>query len=103
MFTSSRKTSLTVAWDGTSSGLPYHRLHCLALLPDCEPHEGRARSALKQGSVLNAQHRACHRWTHGAPIGRPLLGETTKGRGARSPEPQRRFHVANEGSPLGTG
>ena len=75
MFASSRKPSLTAAWDGTSSGFPYHRIHCLAPPADCEPHEGRAWSALEHGSVLCSQHR----WTHGAPARSPFLGKTTNG------------------------
>ena len=102
MFASSRMTSLTAAWDGSSSGLPYHRIHCLAPPPDCQPHEGRAWSALEHGSVLSAQHRAWHRWTCGAPAGSLFLGETTSGGGARSPGLHRRFHVASAGGPTGS-
>lgn len=79
MFASSRKPSLTAAWDGTLSGFPYHRIHCLAPPPDCEPHEGRTWSALEHGIVLCSQHRAWHRWTHGAPARSPFLGTTTNG------------------------
>lgn len=78
MSASSRKPFLTAAWDGTLSGFPYHKIHCLAPPPHCEPHEGRAWSALEHDSVCS-QHRACHRWTHGAPARSPFLAKTTSG------------------------
>lgn len=61
MFASSRRTLLSPAWDSASCGLPCHGTHCLAPTPDCEPHEGRAKSALEHGSVLSAQHRGWYR------------------------------------------
>lgn len=62
MFASPRRTLLSPAWDSASSGLSHHSSHCLAPTPDCEPHEGRAKSALEHGSVPSAQHRGWHRW-----------------------------------------
>ena len=100
MFASSRKPSLTAAWDGTSSGFPYHRIHCLAPPPDCEPHEGRAWSALEHGSVLCSQHRLAHIDTWSS-CKEPILGQNNKWGGTRSPGPQGRFRIASAGGPIG--